>query len=143
MYLNMNGKMRLIDDASRQGLFKYSLLTNGWSDKASADEIAKLTCGEMAAIAYGNPITKAKLKGNYKVPKVTCERGNVNYTPNSSVSAAKAKGGRLLTSEEFLRYRDWRAGKNKPLYPGEYMAVATIGAEGKPQWTYVGKPLTS
>ena len=38
-----------------------SLFDAQGNDKSSADDIAKLTCGEIAAIPFGKPITKAKL----------------------------------------------------------------------------------
>ena len=54
LYMRINSKMRLLDEDSRKGVLEYSSLfdTQG-NDKSSADDIAKLTCGEIASIPYG------------------------------------------------------------------------------------------
>ena len=61
LYLRVNGKMREIDQATRQGILKYDLLTSHASGSTNADDIIKLTCGELAAIPYGSPINGATL----------------------------------------------------------------------------------
>ena len=72
LYLRINGKMREIDEKTRQGILKYDLLTSHANDKTSGDDIIKLSCGELAAIPYGEPIKSATLaKGpncqNYEI----------------------------------------------------------------------------
>ena len=53
--------MHEIDEKTRQGILNYSLLNAHAHDRTSADDIVKLTCGEIASIPYGNPIKSAKL----------------------------------------------------------------------------------
>ena len=66
LYMKVNGKIREIDQATRQGILKYDVLTSHANGKTSADDIVKLTCPEIAAIPYGKPIFGATLA---KAPK--------------------------------------------------------------------------
>ena len=51
LYMNVNGQMRKLDDASRQGLFKYSEFVNGHklvkdlTSSTTVNDIALLECG--------------------------------------------------------------------------------------------------
>ena len=87
------------------------------SDKTKAEDVVQLTCGEIAAIPYGPPITNAKLAGDGGPEKFHAQCENITdmhiptfnearnrkFILEASRQAAMARGGRLLTFEEFSK----------------------------------------
>ena len=71
--MRVNGIMKEIDQSSRQGLLKLDDLFIPGTDKSRGDDILKISCGEIASLPYGTPITNAKLGGDVQRFNTHCD----------------------------------------------------------------------